>query len=92
MSIERGEIVTDVFVDGGGVVPDGPLPEGCRVRFSPSGDPAEDLTVWVEGGWLRVAGQYGTVHWEREAPNVGWVRSLVPPSFPRARANGELLP
>jgi hypothetical protein len=86
-----------VSLDGGGVVADVPLvaeSEGAprRLRVHVSGDPAEDLTVWVEGGWLRVAGQYGTVHWEREAPNVGWVRSLLPPSFPRARVDGELLP
>lgn len=46
-----------IWLDGGGVIPDGELPDG-RLRIRLTDDPAEDVSVYVEDGRLHVAGQY----------------------------------
>jgi hypothetical protein len=63
-----------VSLDGGGVVADTVLLTErpmlpVRLRLHPTGDPSEDVTVFVEDGVVHVVGQYGTVHAERLAAN-----------------------
>jgi hypothetical protein len=71
--------VTDTYIDGGGVVPDAPLPAGTRIRFSPTGDPRDDITVHVENGALTIAGQYRQLAVHPRAMNIVRVISVRPP-------------
>lgn len=49
--------MSDVFLDGLGVLRDEPLPDGARLRFRiDPADPGRDLTAHVEGGRLVVSG------------------------------------
>ena len=71
--------MTDTYIDGGGVVPDAPLPAGSFIRFSPTGDPKDDITVHVENGGLTVAGQYRELSIGPRAMNIVRIRSVRPP-------------
>lgn len=48
----------NTFVDGCGVVADGPIGEGTRIRFKLDEDRQQDVSVYVEDGVLHVLGQY----------------------------------
>lgn len=45
-----------IFIDGGGVFDDIPLKGDPRIRFRPTGNPVEDITVSVVPGGLLVRG------------------------------------
>ena len=50
--------MTDTFISGCGVFPDAALPEGTRLRLSPTGNPSEDVEVYVEDGHIHLVGHY----------------------------------
>ncbi len=50
--------MTDVLLDGGGVFPDRPLPDGTRVVFRTGSSGVDDITAYVQGGKLVLRGQY----------------------------------
>ena len=66
-----------VSIDGGGVFPDSPLPAETRLRIG-TGNPREDVSVFVEGNRIHVIGQYGRVVAERLAPNHIELFTIVP--------------
>ena len=70
--------MSDTWISGGGVVLDTPLPVGTRIRLSPTGDPADDIEVFVHEGRVHVVGHYATVHAERIEPNVVTVHAVRP--------------
>jgi hypothetical protein len=48
--------LTDVYLDGCGVLPDQPLPVGSRIRFRLCDDAGRDVTAHVANGVLHVQG------------------------------------
>ena len=60
--------MSDTYLDGGGVMADRPLPAGAWLRFN-LGEPNEAVTVHIDGGGLRVVGQYRPLRVERVAEN-----------------------
>lgn len=55
--------MTDTFISGCGVLPDAPLGDGIRLRLSPTGNPSEDVEVYVEDGQIHLVGHYTRLHW-----------------------------
>ena len=55
--------MTDTFISGCGVFPDAALPDGTRLRLSPTGNPAEDVEVYVEDGHIHFVGHYTRLHY-----------------------------
>ena len=53
--------MADTFVDGCGVVADGPIGSGTRIRFKLDEDRSQDISVYVRDGVLHVIGQYRPV-------------------------------
>ena len=48
----------DIFIDGGGVVADQPLPDGTRVVFQTGSSGVDAITAYVQQGKLVLKGQY----------------------------------
>lgn len=62
--------MTDVFISGGGVFEDQPLPQGTRIRMRPSpNEPACDVEVFVRDGHVHVVGHYKRLTGEVTGPN-----------------------
>lgn len=59
---------TNVYLDGGGVLPDTPVARDTRIRFSPTGRGEEDVTVYVEDGRVIVSGFQRPLHVEYVSP------------------------
>lgn len=53
----RSEEESNTFIDGGGVYRDTPLPRNAHIRFNLPGT-NKSITVYVDGGKLRLVGQY----------------------------------
>lgn len=51
----------DTYIDGCGVLPDEPIGTGTRIRFRLTEDPQQDVSVYLHGGVLHIAGQYRPV-------------------------------
>ena len=50
--------MTDVYIDGGGVLPDQELPDGTRVVFRTGPSGCDAVTAYVQRGKLVIKGQY----------------------------------
>jgi hypothetical protein len=61
--------MTDTWIDGGGVLPDRPLDAGSRIRFSPTGDPSDDIVAYVQDGALHVRGMWKMIDIRQVAVN-----------------------
>lgn len=73
--------MTDTFIDGGGVIPDAPLPAGTWIRFIL--DPAlrdNDIIAHVQDGKLHVRGVYRPLDTEQTAVNALDVVTLPMPT------------
>lgn len=69
--------MADTFVDGCGVVADGPIGNGTRIRFKLDEDRQQDISVYVQDGILHIIGQYRplvAVRLEENHIDVGSVR------------------
>jgi hypothetical protein len=73
--------VTDTFISGGGIFDDQELPDGSRIRFRPTGNPSEDIDVWVEDGRVHLAGHYTRLAAAFRGNHV----VVVPIKLPRVR-------
>lgn len=67
-----------LWLDGGGVIPDEPLATDVRLRVRLTDNPAEDVTVRVDGGQLHVIGQYAAVQIHRVQANHVTIQPLLP--------------
>jgi hypothetical protein len=50
--------MSDIFLDGGGVIPAQALPDGTRIVFRTGTSGDADVTAYVEHGILVLKGQY----------------------------------
>lgn len=67
-----------LWLDGGGVIPDQPLATDTRLRIRLTDNPAEDVTVCVEGGQLHILGQYATLHVHHVQANHVSIQPALP--------------
>lgn len=67
-----------ISIDGCGVTPDQPLPDGTRLRVGLDADPRNDVSIFVHRGRIHVVGQYGRVVAEKVAPNYVELFTLIP--------------
>ena len=73
--------MTDTYIDGGGVVPDAPLPAGTRIRFVLDASLRDnDVVVHVQNGKLHVRGVNRPLDTEQVAVNALDVITLRMPS------------
>lgn len=69
-----------IWLDGGGVFPDQELAANVRLRVRLTDNPAEDVTVSVDGGALHVTGQYAALGVQRVQAN----HVTITPALPRS--------
>lgn len=67
-----------LWLDGGGVIPDQPLATDTRLRIRLTDNPAEDVTVCVEGGQLHILGQYARLRVRQTEPHRVSVETVLP--------------
>ena len=79
--------MAEVAIDGGGVLPEQPLPDGTRVVFRTGASGSTAITVYVERDRLILKGQYGTLIASQMDENTVQVRT-IPPFYKR----GEVYP
>lgn len=63
------EIKPDTFVDGCGLLWDGPIGTGTRIRFVIDEDRQKDITAFVQDGKLHIYGVYQQLIISFDQPN-----------------------